>query len=246
MQHLSLRQSSGWQLFPCLRLLALCWMMTPAASSALDLGKPDLPAPPRAVIGQVSNGLVINGIKMNMRQFKTSLSVDQVLGYYRALWPAQDGPGPGYTITDALRPWQIMTRVDNGYLMTVQVASSGSGSAGYLAISKLPGPHEELPEPGSGFPMIRGSHVFNDIQADDPGQTGRTVSLVNDFSVATNADYYRQYYGDRGWLIDLDRGDGMQTCALIFRSNNQTVTITINKAEGRTVVVAQNVKRDLF
>ena len=87
----------------------------------------DFPAPPRAQVEWVSSNMVYNNRTMQVRTFKSRLPAERVLQYYRNLW--QDGfkGRPGYTETDTMPPWHIISRITKDYLLTVQVMPMGYG-----------------------------------------------------------------------------------------------------------------------
>lgn len=201
---------------------------------------PKFPPPPDATIGRPGNAMVINGVAMDIRQFTSNRSVDAVLQFYREFWPAGTEDKPGYTETDILEPWQIITRVEDGYLMTVQVTENGdSGSTGLLAISKLPDP-ENMPTLGKGFPKMHGSFVLNDIVSKDIGKKGRTLQISNSYSVEHNANFYRNHYEDSGWGVDIDQSvSGGDTQSLRFSAGSKNVTIVIHKTGKGSVIIAQ-------
>ena len=201
---------------------------------------PDFPPPPDSRVGRLAETMVMNGVAMDIRQFISQQSVDAVLQFYREFWPAGTEEKPGYTETDVLEPWQIISRVEEGYLMTVQVTASGDkGSSGYLALSRIPDPRN-LPELGEGFPKLRGSHVMNDIQSKDIGKQGRTLQIANHYSVEHNANYYRNHYLDLGWGTEMDQTvSGGDTQSLRFSNANNSVTIVIHKTGEGSLIVAQ-------
>jgi hypothetical protein len=218
-----------------LLLAGLC-LMPPAVRAA-----PKFPAPPDSTVGKLGETMIVNGIPMHIRQFVSRKSVHEVLEYYRQYWPKGTEEKPGYTETDILTPWKIITRVEDGYLMTVQVSEQGeSGSHGLLGMSKLPNPDRELPVLGQDFPKMRGSTVFNDIQSKDIGKQGRTLQLSNQFSVESNANFYRDHYTNQGWAVDMDKGfSNGNSHAQRFSNGSKSVTITINKGKNGSVIVAQ-------
>jgi hypothetical protein len=204
---------------------------------------PKFPAPPDASINLPGDGMVVNGIPMQIRQFISRKSVHDVLEFYREYWPKGTEEKPGYTETDILEPWQIITRVEDGYLMTVQVRENGdTGSAGLLGMSRLPN-LDDLPTLGKGFPKMRGSTVFNDIESKDIGKRGRTLQLSNTYSVESNANFYRDHFTNQGWAVDMDKGfSGGNAHAQRFSQGDTNVIITINKTRHGSVIVAQTEK----
>ncbi len=208
--------------------------------SAIALAAPKFPPPPGSKIGLIAESMVFNGIEMDVRQFNSKRSVEEVLEFYREFWPKGTEKQPGYTETDALEPWQIITRVDNGHLMTVQVTVAGKrGSKCLLGMSRLPDP-ENLPKLGKNIPKMSGRRVFNDIKTKHIGKNGRTVALLNDFTVENNANFYRDYYSGHEFGLDMDKiVSGGESHAQRFSKRGQVVTIVINKTAEGTVVVIQ-------
>ena len=221
-------------------LIALMSLPCLVMWSGLVLAAPKFPSPPGSKIGLITESMVFNGVEMNVRQFNSKRSVEEVLEFYREFWPKGTEKEPGFTETDALEPWQLITRVEEGYLMTVQVTAAGrKGSTGLLGMSKLPDP-ENLPKLGNKIPKMSGSRVFNDIKTKDPGKNGRTVALLNDFTVENNANFYRDYYTGYGYGLDLDKSvSGGDSHAQRYSQRGKVVTIVINKTAEGTVVVAQ-------
>lgn len=223
-----------------LNLIALMFLPYLVMWSGLVLASPKFPPPPGSKIGLITESMVFNGVEMNVRQFNSKRSVEEVLEFYREFWPKGTEKEPGFTETAILEPWQIITRVEEGYLMTVQVTAAGrKGSTGLLGMSKLPDP-ENLPKLGNKIPKMSGSRVFNDIKTKDPGKNGRTVALLNDFTVENNANFYRDYYTGYGYGLDLDKSvSGGDSHAQRYSQRGKVVTIVINKTADGTVVVAQ-------
>ncbi len=221
-------------------LIALMSLPCLVMWSGLVLAAPKFPPPPGSKIGLITESMVFNGVEMNVRQFNSKRSVEEVLEFYREFWPKGTEKEPGFTETDALEPWQLITRVEEGYLMTVQVTAAGrKGSTGLLGMSKLPDP-ENLPKLGNKIPKMSGSRVFNDIKTRDPVKNGRTVALLNDFTVENNANFYRDYYTGYGYGLDLDKSvSGGDSHAQRYSQRGKVVTIVINKTAEGTVVVAQ-------
>lgn len=226
------------------RKLALVFFLMVIISTQV-MAVPKFPSPPDSMVNKLSeSSMVVNGIPMHIRQFTSDNSVSEVLDFYRHFWPRGTQEKPGYTETDILTPWKIITRVEDGYLMTVQVTENGDhGSRGLLGMSKLPDPEQELPTLGESFPKLRGSTVFNDIQSKDIGKDGRTIQLSNTYSVESNANFYRDYFTNQGWVVDMDKplSEG-KSHSQRFSNGSKNVIITINKSKNGSVIVAQSEK----
>ena len=217
----------AWGLF-----VALC-----ATSFSVEANRPKFPAPPDSNVSQVGQNMLINGRRTDIRMFSSADAVDEVLLYYRELWaePVAKG-GPGFAAEDvAMRPWRLLTRVEDGWVMTVQVQPGNEGSWGYLAVSKMP--RNGKGEVSAPPPAPSNSTVISDIRHDDPGQAARTAVIKNNLSVSANVSYYRNQYAD--WREDADRAvsDG-RVHALRYTRGRDTVTITIqgDRAESEVVI----------
>ncbi|MEX0951970.1 MAG: hypothetical protein WDZ86_06775 [Gammaproteobacteria bacterium] len=202
---------------------------------------PDFPAPPRAQVQWVSNNMVYNGRTMQVRSFESRLSAERVLEYYRQLWQRGEADRPGYQETDALEPWQMITRIEDEHLLTVQVITKGNDSSGYLSVSHLDELIADTPEIGQGFPKMHGSKVFNDIMTPDQGKDGRTLLISNEYSITANSSYYRDWYENRGWRLDMEKtvAPGKQE-VLGFSKGREKVNLVISHENNTTNIVANS------
>lgn len=211
-------------------------------------GQPDFPPPPKSSVRSVGNDMVINGRTTAIRMFVSHEEIEDVLEFYRELWqePVADG-APGFTQEDeAMLPWRLVTRIEDGHVMTVQVqlGRDGEGAWGYLADSLLPKGGEPVagePPP----PSIGGSDVLSNITHNDPGQLGQTAVVKNDYSVSRNVDFYRDSYG--GWRTDMDKmliENKLHT--LRFTRGKQNVVITISGSEDGAEIVINRVTKSLL
>ncbi len=228
--------------------ISLSILLFPNLSSA---GKPDFPAPPDAAVETVANNMSVNGIKSDIRAFHTSDSIEEVVEFYRSEWkrPIKKGM-PGFMETIDAAPWYIISRIEDDYLMTVQVqvkANDKSGSWGYLSISPLPEPDSRAPELGKTVPKISGSIVMNEMKHDDPGKKGTTTIISNTHSVKNNADYYQNHYRGKGWTEETNQRLGTdEGHSLVYKTRRDRVTIMILKDKHYTRVVLNSVKNTLF
>ena len=207
---------------------------------------PDFPAPPESSTISVGQEMVINGRITSIRSFVSQIEVEEVVDYYKELWvePVARG-GPGYALEDlAMAPWRLVTRVEDGFAMTVQVQAGNDGSYGHLAISALPKNGEAVaaqPDP----PSLRGSEVLSNISHNDTGQQGQTAVVTNKFSVARNVDFYRDKFD--GWRVDTDKALAKgKMHALRFTRGRQNVVITINGGDMESEIVINTVRRSLL
>ncbi len=207
---------------------------------------PKFPPPPKANVTALGENMVVNGIPMQARKFYTKYNVEEVVEYYKNLWSDDKGKPPGYDITNNLPPWTIITRIEDDYVLTVQVTRENKHlSMGYLAMSPLvpkDNPYE-TPE----FPKMRDSVVMNDISSKDRDTTGRTVVITNRFSAQSNVSFYRNHYKNAGWSSEMDKNLGLHNSHVLqFRKKNNHVTLVVLDNKGSTYITAQSVKKGFF
>ena len=214
-------------------------------------GKPDFPAPPRAHVEWVGKNISVNGINSEIRAFHTKKSIESVVQFYRKEWsrpPEKDLPG--YLESIEAAPWYIISRVEDGYLLTVQVQvkqNDQSGSWGYLSLSKPPNKNRKEPKLAKAVPKIPGSHIMQELLSDDPGKEASTVLISNQHSIRSNADFYRSHYQSKGWTTETDRSLGYDSAhSLVFKNRRNRVTIMLLKDKFYTRVVVNSVKHSVF
>ena len=208
---------------------------------------PDFPAPKQATVSQVAEQMTIAGRSMTVRAFTSDAAVEDIVEFYQDAWqePPTEG-APGYALeTEALAPWTLMTRVEDDYVMTVQVMQhEPKGSFGFLALGHLPEPGAK-PSPPPVPPSMQGSEVLSNITSKDAGKHAQTAMLTNDKSLASNVSFYRNYYQD--WRTDTDkevmRG---KMHALAFTRGREQVVITIQGGRDGAHIVLNSIKHDLL
>lgn len=225
-------------------LLALAILAFAGAAMARP---PDFPAPDGARVSSVAENMTVQGRNMAVRSFLTDDSVEEVVEFYKALWAEPPTPkAPGYAYEpEVLAPWHLVTRVEDGYVLTVQVQKRApSGAFGYLALGRLPDPGDgpvRLPEP----PMMDGSQVLSNVRTDDPGKNAQTSMVANEYSLASNLNFYRNRYA--GWRKDIDQAMGHDSMhALSFRKGREQVIITIKSGRDGSHIVVNSIRHDLL
>lgn len=207
---------------------------------------PRFDPPPRATVEWVAPDTQAEGMQLQIRRFEVpSMTVEDVLKFYRQKWKE-------LAAETELPPWQMIGTKQGGEYWNVQVQPRSDGGAwGFLSVSDLPDMIDKGKPIGSNatkgtgknFPMMGGSVVISDLSQKDIGSTGRTLLLENDFSVSSNANFYRNYYESRGYNTMADQADARANShVLVMNKMNKGVSVTINKVEGKTSIVANEVK----
>ncbi len=228
-------------------LLLLCYFL-PSSSLA---GPPDFPPPPESRVEWVGKNLNVNGIKSAVRAFHSRKSIEKVVQFYRKEWkrPVEDDM-PGYMETIDAAPWYIISRIEDGYLMTVQVQvkqNDKSGSWGYLSTSPLPGKVDKPPQLGKNVPKMPGSHVMTEVKSKDPGKNANTMIISNNHSLNSNVAFYRNHYQGKGWTAETDRDLGSgKVHSLVYKNKRNRVTMMFMKDKNATRIVINSVSNTIF
>lgn len=219
-------------------------------SSVATARAPEFPSPPDSKVEWVGQDIEMNGIRTAIRAFHSRNSIEKVVEFYRKEWrrPVERNK-PGYMETIDAAPWYIISRIEDGYLLTVQVQvqkNNKNASWGYLAISPLPeDPEKQEVELGTSTPKMPGSHVVNEMKSNDPGKKANTLIIANTHSIGSNAAFYRNHYEGRGWTTETDF-DAQDVHTLVFKTRRERVTIMLLKDGSETRVVVNSVKNSVF
>ena len=233
---------------PIYGLIVFCMLLLSPQAMA---GKPDFPAPPKASVEWVGKNVDVNGIKSAIRAFHTKRSIESVVHFYRKIWKRPVGKDlPGYMESIDAAPWYVISRIEDDYLLSVQVRvkdNDQSGSWGYLSMSPLPKSSKKEPKLAKAVPRIPGTYILNEMKSKDPGKDASTVLLSNQHSVRNNADYYRSHYQSKGWTTETDQGLGYdEGHSLVFKNRRNRVTIMLLKDQFYTRIVVNSVKHSMF
>ncbi len=210
--------------------------------STVGHGAESIPAPVWMEQTPLAETMVINGLHSTVHYFQANRKLEEVLTFYRTRWDESATGKTGYREAETA-PWHVISRLEGRYLLTVQAKANGVFSSdGYLAIADLQQSGTDKTST-SKLPRMQGSEIINDLTSVDPGQRGRTVMLINSYSVASNSDYYRDYYLDRGWgQIAAQESNGAMV--LVFSRDGSQAHLVIQSSGDATQVVMNLVDRD--
>lgn len=233
------RFPATWIFAPPLLWAVLLLFSLPMAVQAA--GK-DFPAPDWLDKVTVSDRMIINGLSSSVQYFEASRNMEELLRFYRRQWNDGKAARPGYRET-TVEPWHIISRLHGRYLYTVQVQKDGPFIIkGYLAVADLKASRQENTMEHKA-PKMRGSRIFNQSTTFDPGRTGHTLMIVNDFSIASNTEYYRNHYQERGWtkLVDMENDHAR---VLSFKKHARKTHLVIQQTGGATQIVMNLVEHN--
>ena len=214
-------------------------------ATAKDL---EFPPPKDAAVNVVGNNMAVGGRVMSIRQFYTKDKIDKVKKFYYRRWEKGEIKDlPGYLETEDNPPWHIISRLQQGYLLTVQMQSADDGGTwGYLASSELAQEPVQT-SAADAIPKLPDSEILHDIQTKDIGQSATTMLISNKKSLESNTNYYKNHYQQRGWRTDLDQAivdEGSHVMA--FTKGKNKVNLVLKRVDKSTVITVNKVTHDLL
>ncbi len=208
---------------------------------------PEIPVPKNAQVSLVGQNMTVGGKTMTVRQFYSRDKLAKVKEFYYRRWAkGEQRDMPGYLETHDMPPWHIISRLEEGYLLTVQIQAAGGGTRGYLGTSKL---IQEAPKLSNydSVPRMAGSEIVHDMQTRDVGQSGETLMLSNKHSLSSNTNYYKNYYLQRGWRTDLDQAiPASNMHILAFTNGQEKINIVLTGDNNNTKIVVNKVVHDIL
>jgi hypothetical protein len=217
-------------------LLLAAVMVEPVAASEW----PEIKSPPDSVVSWVGNDMSQNGIPLKIKAFSSSLSVEDVINFYRSEWDDGTNKKP---VTNTLADWHIIGRQIDEYYVTVQAKPGvNTNSEGFLSVSKLPAKLQR--ENTVDFPMLAQSRVISNTESSDPGTSGKTIIIENGFSTQSNVSFYESRLGEQGWKMtrdDLRQMNGKLAKYMYFRLRNKSCHLVISQDNAGNSVITANI-----
>lgn len=206
---------------------------------------PTLPVPPMSELSWVARDMHYNGMHLRVAKLHSRLLPVRVLTFFRERWAepqyVDNKKVPGY-IESKAGPWSIISRVENDYLIAVQLRKDGSGeTTGLISVNDL---RQRPGKPGKGFPMMQGSQVVNDLPSQDAGRQARTLLLTNTFTVRSNADFYRKTYRREGWNVVMDRQSDAGNGHILTLKGGRGLASFFIQSMGKQTYVVVNVQEN--
>ncbi|MGD9168671.1 MAG: hypothetical protein PVI97_01245 [Candidatus Thiodiazotropha sp.] len=228
-------------LFVDLRSYILCFIAVSNGCHAYNIH--DIADPPAASVTYVGD-VIQNGLPMQMKQFKTELSVTELLAFYKQRWSdistKQDNV-PHYLEKEA-GEWFVLSKIESGKSVVVQVKKTGNRmTEGFISVTDI----TDIREPNhwsNDFPRLQGTQLMSNTESVDKGRNAYTLVLYNKLSVSENRDFYRDNMYSDGWQYARG-GEKSSTTMLYFKKDKWHCDITVTEADdGKTIIFANLVE----
>lgn len=208
----------------------------------MSLGWPKVILPPQTdFIQPLADEMFISGVPTKITNFKTRLSVRQVLNYYRNRWATDFSE-------NEFGSWQQISRFNEKYFITIQVKDAEDIKNSFITTGRLniSNVDETAIKKAKVFPMLEGSQLINDIQTRDKNKVARTLLFLNHYSSSENAEYYQKFYQEREWSKVMARQIEINKYMFVFKKDEDEVTIAVDPQEVGSSVLINEVKKKLF
>ncbi len=227
---------------PCVKKLIMVVLLSISYASVANAWPKVMYPPQTGLKTALADEMYVNGVPMQVHLFKTRLSVEQVLRFYRNRW-ADDFAESEY------EQWQQISHYKGSYFITVQVKNAdvidnGFETLGRLNISSFDEHKKKKPV---DFPMLADSKIINDIETLDKDKKGRTLLFLNRQSLDDNIAYYKSHFTKNNWTQVMGKRVGDTGHVSVFKKNQDEVTINIRSiAGGSSVLVNEVLEKNWF
>lgn len=231
------------------RALLLGAVLLAAGSPAPAAGEADdarslaaIPLPPAARSRAVATDIVQNGQRLSIATLEPAGSLDETLDFYRTLWAHGEREGmPGY-VENALGDWSVISRLDGGRNLVVQLRASGRGVEGFVSVMRLeplrPSVADEAP------PLPPGGRLLSATRARDLGRPARTFLVASTLRPGELAGFYRDALAREGWRVREIRAVDGPPLVLFERPGARAELVASDDGRGGSVAVLNTVGGD--
>ena len=199
---------------------------------------PVVPEPPQSTKNKIADEIFVNGVAVQITEFKSLLSMKQVLSFYRNKWSGKSSESES-------GEWKQISQFNNKYVTTVQVKENGfSGSTGRISVWEVP---KKKPQSGKNIPIMNGSNILNEVISKDKYSVSTVVLISNTHSAEENMEFYEHYHKELGWKTIMKKNLQQSGISLVYKNDTDETTITINQVTGgSTIVMNKVVERSWF
>lgn len=221
-------------------ILAAAVILLAQAADARQEQWPTLSLPESMQVQIVSEGMRVNGMSTRIYEFRSSESIEDLTAHFDGIWD-------GSMARSRVEPWDVLAHRDRDHLITVQMRSGRlNDTSGYIAFSNAFELMEHPPRPRKvDMPMLPGSQLLQDIEADDLGRRSRTLVILSDQSASQNLEFYRAHFEQEryepvshGALAKDERGG-----AMILNRGAEQLNVAIAERKGWTVITIVSVRQ---
>lgn len=222
--------------WPHLATIFVCTVTCALISAAFAMDVPSPPVPPGARIFDVGGEVSLDGRPTHILGFVSTQRPDEI-----ATWLRTRG-GPAF-VENRVGETRVFGRVENRFLVTVQVTPQGAGSRGLTAVSDL---RTNTIERDARWlrRLPSGTRLLNFTGSEEDGRRSQQWLMSNDDGIAANRERFLMLLREEGLSLQYDgmpqgRSDAR---VLMFSGEGGYAAVTLHReAAGGTAIVLHRV-----
>jgi len=166
------------------------------ALARLTAALPETPEPPLGQAFWIAQSMRMNGLPMTLKGFRSRLSPDELLDFYRSQMAWRSGHEYRYSTN---HDWRVLAIHASRYHITIQVRATPSGSDGTIMVSGAPASATSVIV--TDFPHPDTTRLLSRQEYDDAGIESEHLSLSSLRSVGVEAQAFVAELSRAGWQI---------------------------------------------
>ena len=190
----------------------------------------------------VSKGNRHNGRELHIKKFKSALSVESVIEFYKNSWRTElDIPG---FMESSANGWRMISQLEQQHQWVVQVKPSqlGGGSEGMISLMPLQESSTNSAELHDGFTSVMNGGVVLSTNYSNRPEKSKTQTQVFSGRPASVANRIKSHVKSRGWTLQ-DEYSRVDSMAMRFEHSNRKLDIgLVGVPNVRTLVFISEVK----
>ena len=192
-----------------------------------------LPTPQGAEVLTISDQSLINGVPAAMATFSSTSSVESVFDFYRTTWPPDEEEGDPGSVESAYSGWRMISRLDDGYNIVVQLHDGQSAAEGFISVMALG--QSVQPRDTGPFSSLE---KLSRHQSTDGKDTSIMSVYASPQSVSETHLLYRDRLLEQGWLLMADtKAQSSQVMVFSRDQSRLEVSVVESRDYGSMVVV---------
>ena len=209
---------------------------------------PVVPFPDDVRVDVVGEDLVVNGLPLMAYEFHTNETVNQIADFYVEEWKKtiNNADVDQAYLKTHLGEWTILSRLENGYNITVQLMQDGiRGTRALVGVSPIPDylKKHKKNRPVYSVPQLGLANIISLVVSHDNGVRSETYWIDSADSVQGVIEKYKHYYESKGYKVranSLSTSGSKQGVAATMQavSKNERIRMDSTEVDGKTRVVA--------
>ncbi|WP_024609567.1 hypothetical protein [Pseudoalteromonas sp. TB64] len=196
--------------------------------------------PDDSTIKIVSDGMIVDGVKMRAWDFKSKRSIDFNLDFFTSEWKDKSTKFSHVTIDN----WQVINAVIENVVYTAKLRSAGKNiSYGFIATSAdLDSKFSVLDKSLNHFPKPSNTTLIREIKSLDGAKKSSTLIMMNGLSVKKNLAFYHEYYSKYNWAVDKSvYSKNQKSGVFLARNGPNNINIVFDSSSSKTMITVVRV-----